>query len=224
MLIFFKSISEIFDPILFFNKKKVTAAGNQMIEAIKGIKDFFEPHIRIELSELLPLRNYLRIESFPKKSVIKHAGEKEYDLRFILKGGGVKLIQKPEGEICFEICFEKEFFFDFESYNSTRATNVCLKNFEPMTVATISRAQLISIYEKSPLGVQLGRILAEEISLKTHHHRLDLVGSTDEGYNRMMERQPEIMLRVPMQYVASYLNITQQTLSRIRKMKGHWGK
>lgn len=200
------------------------AADNQILEAIEGIKAFFEPHIRIEHSELLPLRKYLKIEEYPKKSIIKHSGKKENNLRIILQGGGVKLIQKPEGEICFEICFENEFFFDFESYNSTKVTNVCLKNFEPMTVATITRAQLISIYEKSSLGVQLGRILAEEISLKAHQHRLDLVGSIEERYNKMMARQPEIMLRVPMQYVASYLNITQQSLSRIRKLKGHWGK
>ena len=199
-------------------------ADNQVLEAIKRIKAYFEPHIRTDLREWLPLEKYLKIEVFPKRSIIKQTGEKEKRLRFILKGGGVKLIQKPFEDICFEICFEDEFFSDFESFNTGKSTNVYLKNFEPVTIASITRAQLISIYETSKLAVQLGRIMADQVTLKAHQHRLDHLGSIEERYKRMMKRQPEILLRVPLQHVASYLNISQQSLSRVRKMTRNWGK
>ncbi|HYJ37859.1 MAG TPA: Crp/Fnr family transcriptional regulator, partial [Chitinophagaceae bacterium] len=40
--------------------------------------------------------------------------------------------------------------------------------------------------------------------------------SADERYQALLEQAPDVIKRVPLKYIASYLGITQQSLSRIR--------
>lgn len=85
-------------------------------------------------------------------------------------------------------------------------------------VLAISKNRLLALYEKAPYLSQL-------IDYITHHALLDKInvrnaylGHDSAGrYQLFLERQPDIALKVPLTDIASYLGITPQSLSRIRK-------
>jgi hypothetical protein len=64
----------------------------------------------------------------------------------------------------------------------------------------------------------LWRILLEELILQQLEREVDLLqNSPAERYKRVYERNPKVFQEIPHKYIASYLRMTPETLSRIRK-------
>lgn len=87
-----------------------------------------------------------------------------------------------------------------------------------VTVFAISYKNLLALYEKLPylkglIDLITQQALIDKINIRNSYLGLD----STERYKLFMIRQAEIALRIPLSDVASYLGITQQSLSRIRK-------
>ena len=68
------------------------------------------------------------------------------------------------------------------------------------------------------IGNQIGRLACEELFLKKSKRELSLLNDTaTKRYLNLMEEQPLLFQQVPLKYIASYIGITPQALSRIRK-------
>jgi CRP-like cAMP-binding protein len=88
-------------------------------------------------------------------------------------------------------------------------------------VLAISKTRLIALYEKLPyLKGLINEIIQQALldKIQTRNAYLGLNAVT--RYRLFMMRQPDIALRVPLNDIASYLGITPQSLSRIRKNIG----
>ena len=69
-----------------------------------------------------------------------------------------------------------------------------------------------------PVGNYLGRFAAEKLFLAKSKRELSLLKYTaKERYLRLFSEQPKIIQLIPMKYIASYIGITPQGLSRIRR-------
>jgi CRP-like cAMP-binding protein len=96
----------------------------------------------------------------------------------------------------------------------------CIENIqliEDSTLWAISYDDLQNLYDEYPDIERLGRIMNEryyvmlEERFVSNHFK-----EAKERYENLMNNAPHILQRVPLGYVASYLGITQETLSRIR--------
>jgi CRP-like cAMP-binding protein len=66
----------------------------------------------------------------------------------------------------------------------------------------------------------VGRILMEQYYIQLENHMISLQShSATERYEQLLSHQPEIFQHVQLQFIASYLGISPETLSRIRKSK-----
>ncbi|MPM60040.1 hypothetical protein SDC9_106887 [bioreactor metagenome] len=87
-----------------------------------------------------------------------------------------------------------------------------------MEVFEFSKTDLLYLYEKYPRIERVGRLIAEAIAITSEEHLFLLLNQTAEmRYRRLLEKNPKYVNTIPLQYIASYLGITQETLSRIRK-------
>jgi CRP-like cAMP-binding protein len=116
------------------------------------------------------------------------------------------------------LCSQSGFITSFSSFvNQTKATeNVeCITECELLRISHIDAKQLVdkseffknlflSIFEKS---ISLSTVRANDLALLTGEQR----------YQRMMDHQAHLIQNIPLQYIASYLGIKPQSLSRIRK-------
>ena len=97
----------------------------------------------------------------------------------------------------------------------------CKRNFaaiETCELEYITKEKLFSLSRDFPELREWGAKIAEELFNDSMENQSELRSrSPEERYTHLIQRRPEVIQRVPLQYIASYLGITQVHLSRIRK-------
>jgi len=77
---------------------------------------------------------------------------------------------------------------------------------------------LQEIYRATEIGNVIGRHASEDLFLKKSQRELSLLNqSAQQRYLDLFEEQPELLKNIPLKYIASYIGVTPQALSRIRK-------
>jgi CRP-like cAMP-binding protein len=104
------------------------------------------------------------------------------------------------------------------SFNDETVAEDSIQCCSPVVALTIQKPQLLALYRKLPFMEDLIEKvhqlrLLEKIRLKNIYSGEDSTGR----YRLFLNEQPEIAGRVPLSHLASYLNITPQSLSRIRR-------
>jgi CRP-like cAMP-binding protein len=111
-----------------------------------------------------------------------------------------------------------EFFGDYLSFILRKPTPYEVRTFERSELFRISRQAFEKFTAESKWGDKLWRYANQALYLDKSFQQLDLLTLTAaDRYAIMLKQQPFIIQRVPQKYIASYLGITPQSLSRIRK-------
>ena len=111
-----------------------------------------------------------------------------------------------------------QFGVDLESYYDNRPTQYAMQAVIPTTVYYLTRNTWNQLAEKIPRLFMLMKTLTEVTLLnKIKDNEFLIYGTAKEKYLEFMKRYPDLALHVPLQHIASYLQITPQSLSRIRK-------
>ncbi|MCW3464384.1 Crp/Fnr family transcriptional regulator [Chitinophaga nivalis] len=136
---------------------------------------------------------------------------------FIIKGAVRSYYAKDDKEITTSFCFEEDPVFSLESV--TRQTP-CPESFEALedtVIEAVSFNDLLVLRQQFPaierlwlLGVEAYAIWLEE-----RLHSLQF-NTAKERYQSLLQKYPYMIQRVQLRYIASYLGITLETLSRIR--------
>jgi CRP-like cAMP-binding protein len=112
---------------------------------------------------------------------------------------------------------EGEFATGFYSFISKEPSFEYIQALEDCLLTQITYPDLQKLYATFPETERLGRIITENYYLKLEERLLSLQFKTaKERYNSLLERNPKLLQRVALGQIASYLGITQETLSRIR--------
>lgn len=114
--------------------------------------------------------------------------------------------------------FENQFFSEHLSFLSQQPSLEYVEGLEDCELYFIYHEDLIRLYQEIQKFQQFGRLLMEHsfIRLKVYFHSL-LHETAQERYLKLIETQPNIFQRIPLKYIASYIGITDSSLSRIRK-------
>lgn len=117
---------------------------------------------------------------------------------------------------CF--CSEHHFTTSFKSFISQAPSALSIQALEPCRLLVISYRDLQDLYASSPGWQAIGRLLVEREFLNMENYANSLNAETArEKYLRLLKEQPSVIKKAPVQHIASYLGITRETLSRIRK-------
>jgi CRP-like cAMP-binding protein len=130
------------------------------------------------------------------------------------------LIDGDEVTTCF--CSENTFATSTTSFITQTPSSVSIQAMEDTVLLTILWDDLHQLYKKYPSWMKAGMIIIEKefMSLECQRQCYDTQAAEDR-YMLLMKENPGIFNRVPLLYIASYLGITPETLSRIRKRTAH---
>lgn len=156
--------------------------------------------------------------SFSKNEIILHQGKVENYLSFINEGTLRYFIDSSEKEITFGFVFSNNFSSAYDSFLTQLPSQYSIQALENTTVFRISREDLENVYAYTEIGNLIGRKTAEELFLLKSKREIALLTETaEERYLNLFENRPELFQKIPQKYIASYIGITPQALSRIRR-------
>lgn len=109
------------------------------------------------------------------------------------------------------------FCFSIESYFTQHPSSLCIEALEESVVLRISKSGLDRLQEHH-LEIALLLLQMYSGSLVLSQQRMDSIQfeTAKERYLKLEKDHPNILLKAPLQHIASYLGITSETLSRIR--------
>lgn len=182
------------------------------------IKGIFDPYFEAPLEVWNSFATHLKHNVYKKNEIIKEPGKKEANLNIIVKGSAGIFVWKENTPVCLDLCYENEFFGDYMSLLIQEPTDLYTQAIESTELLSISFSELNDLYQGSMIGANIGRIAAESLFIHKQAQQLDLLMLTaEERYFKLLKRSPEIVLRTPQKHIASYLGISPESLSRIRK-------
>jgi len=117
---------------------------------------------------------------------------------------------------CF--CKENSITTSYSSLITATASEINIQAIEDSKLIVLPYHGLQKLYKKELFWQQVGRLAAEsEFLIMESHNRFIRDLSATERYRLILENEADLLQRVPLNYLATYLQITPETLSRIRK-------
>ncbi|HZY79228.1 MAG TPA: Crp/Fnr family transcriptional regulator [Cyclobacteriaceae bacterium] len=163
------------------------------------------------------LRTSLQKKHLAKGDFLTTEG-KICDHVYFLEKGCLRGYYNLDGkEVSYWFALENNFVTSFYSFISRHPCVENIQAVEDCVMWGISHKQLQSLYDKSPGIERLGRVMIERYYMMLEERfARNHFKEARERYDNLMTHSPEILQRIPLRYIASYLGITQETLSRIR--------
>lgn len=164
--------------------------------------------------------NIITILSIKKNNDLQPIGHTCRTIYFIKKGIARVYYYKDGTDITEYFAFENNLVARVESLFTGRPSSKAIQILEDSEIIAINATALFKLYDDFPDIERLARKITEAAYVESVN-RLESIQfhSADERYKALLEEDPNILQRVPLKYIASYLGITQVSLSRIRGAK-----
>lgn len=181
------------------------------------LKTAFDPYFEAPLEVWETFAEHGEIIETTKNEIIKRHNSRERYFYFILKGSGGIMLYKNNNHLCIDLCYEGDFFGDYLSFLTNEITALEVICFEPCNLFRINQTNFRKLAEVE-YGRTICRVAAEGLFIHKQTQQVELLTKTaEQRYIEMLSRQPHIIQRTPNKHIASYLGITPESLSRIRK-------
>ena len=182
-----------------------------LIQFIKQIVPFTDEEIQ-DIQHLFDEKSLKKGEFWVKE------GEFNSDILFVNKGMLRSYFVKGEVEKTFDLVIENQIVTATECYSTGLPSTDFIQAVEDSYLSVISKDSLETLYSKSSKWERVGRIIFEYYTLEQEIRIRSFIAETaQERYERLATEQPELMQRTPQIYLANFLGITPQSLSRLRR-------
>ncbi|WGQ13808.1 Crp/Fnr family transcriptional regulator [Sphingobacterium faecium] len=164
------------------------------------------------------IRQHSKLTTFRKKSHLLQFNEVNKSIYFILQGCVRTYYLNDEGEEHTSwLLTEGELAISVYSFYSQQKSFEAIEALEDCVTLELTHTALSHLYQQHLEFNVIGRYLTEQYYIESESKANALrMLSAKERYHELILRKPQILRRVPLGYIASYLGITQSTLSRIR--------
>ncbi len=185
----------------------------------KILKSIFDPFIDLNIQVWENFEKLGEVQTFPKETVLKEANTTEKYFNLIIEGSGGNLLWHKNNFVCIDLWFEHDFLTDYMSFTFQKPTPIEVRLFEDTTLFRIPYHRFQETFKKGNYGETITRLALEASFNSKQQQQIDLLTKTaKERYLELLKNKKGVD-RTPLKYLASYLGITPQSLSRIRAEK-----
>lgn len=184
--------------------------------------------LRNKLNEILPLPtpemdllvSTWRKELLPKSHVILPQGGVCKHIYFVGQGS-IRCFELKDGkEVTEWIAIDDALFYPPISLFQQRPSRLCIQTVEPTVLYSIHVDDLEQLCASTPVIEKFYRHLLMNGILEGERRIESLMsGSAQQRYTHLSTKYPDLLKRIPLSYIASYIGVTQETLSRIRGIR-----
>jgi len=191
---------------------------------LQQIKEYLDQIATISNLDWTFFTSKLQRRVIKKKSIFLKVNEIENQISFI-ESGIVRLFipkDNPEKEITFGFSFKNQFISAYDSFLTQTPSVYQLQALTETTMLSLTYNDLQSVYKSTQIGNLIGRLTAEDLFLIKSKREQNLLNLTaEQRYLKLFKERPELLESIPLKYISSYIGITSQALSRIRKRLIH---
>ncbi len=160
----------------------------------------------------------IKVKKIKKNELLLLEGQISKDIYFILKGALRQYSFNKGEEVNFLFYFENDFVFDHSSYLTDMPSIYCIRAIEDCLTLCITKDILTGLWFSSLDWLKLYNRINETAIVRLYkRNEVLLTLSPEERYLKLLEVHPQLMERVPLAKIATFLGITVPSLSRIRK-------
>jgi CRP/FNR family transcriptional regulator, anaerobic regulatory protein len=178
-------------------------------------------YIDLSESEVLVLNKYVESHQFKKKELILQENKVCKSLFFVQKGClRMYFINKKGVEQITQFALDGWWTSDYQSFINNTPSDYYIQAIEESNIVTIDKQNLDNLLIELPkLEKYFRRMLQKDVAGAQLRSKLLYEMSKEEFYFHFSTSFPEFMLRVPQYMIASYLGLTPEYLSELRKKK-----
>jgi CRP/FNR family transcriptional regulator, cyclic AMP receptor protein len=169
--------------------------------------------------ELVVFNSFLVLKKLPRRHFLIKPGEICNFEFFIVNGCIRKYFIDAHGvEVTLQLAIEDYWVGDFESYDHQVPSRIYIETLEPCTVLELSMPAKEKLLREMPKFERIFRLMLQNHVSKFQERLISTISkSAKEKYLDFMDKHPSLINRVPQHYIASYLGISPEFLSKVRK-------
>jgi len=184
----------------------------------RELSTFFEEQYPLNKHGLEELFSLFELKKIDKNTILLKENDFEKELRFLSKGIIREYYSTSEKEININFYTKPQFITDLSAFNSGLATKKNQENLTKIELLSIDKVKFEQLLEK----YQCGKTIIESSFQKLLKHKELLeynriTKTAEELYQELFIYKKHWLELIPQYHIASFLNITPETLSRIRK-------
>jgi CRP-like cAMP-binding protein len=186
---------------------------------IQPLIDHFETYLPVNETDKVFLESRVIQRSVKRRQFILQEGFPCKHYTFIISGCFKMFGVDSKGtEHNIQFAIENDWIADIGSFHSGKSSKLFIEAVEPAVILQIEQKDLYFLYNNIPKLNQIFKVIVENKYVELQNRVLQNISSTAlERYLAFQEQYPTLALRLPNTQIASYLGITPEFLSKIRK-------
>jgi len=187
--------------------------------AFDQLVSFFGRYVALTAAEKDALASRIQERTLKRKEFLLQSDQVCRHFAFVLDGCfKMYAIDKAGKEHNLQFAAEDDWIADISSFYSEKASKLFIESLEPSRVLLIERPDLIFLFGRFPKFVRYFKVIFEDKFVEMQDRVLQNISSTaEERYLNFLEHYPHLSNRLPGVQIASYLGVTPEFLSKIRK-------
>lgn len=184
---------------------------------MKQLTDFIKAKVTLTAPDLEVVLSKFREKTVNKGQLVLKRGQVASQY-FYIKSGGLRFYYGEfDEQLTAWIVFEDEFFTEISSLSTQASTRFNIEAIEETQLIYIDKTDMDELYRTMPIWQEFGRLTWEAMAVRKIDKIISFQTlSAEERYLDFLANS-ELVKRIPVKQIASYLGITPNALSRIRK-------
>ena len=146
------------------------------------------------------------------------AGETDGDIYYVVSGTLRSYVIVDDEEQIIRFGYQGDFVAAIDSYITGQPTMLSTQALRKTTLQIIRRADFHDALDRSPTLSKTWQKIMPWMIIGQLEREIDLLTNDPaERYRRVLNRSPRLFQEVPAKYIANYLRMTPETMSRIKK-------
>ena len=181
-------------------------------------RELFNSIVHLEDNEWNIAQNLFKERSFKKGEYLISEGKIENYINFIVEGTCRAFYIKNGIEYNYEIGLEDDWISSYKSFTNNIPSDEYIQAVTHMKVYSIHRDSIQNLVSINPKFAVIERYIVNKIVIdKTERLRSFITDTPNERYLKLIERKKHLIQKIPLNILASYIGITPESLSRLRK-------
>lgn len=153
-----------------------------------------------------------------RKEFLKVQGSKDTNLYLIVSGSLRMFFIDEFEEHTIRFGYKHNFIAALDSFIREKPSDLYIQALKRTELKVIGKSRFTSFIESSAEHTRAWQTILQELIYQQMERERDILTSSPiERYRRVLSRSPRLFQEIPNKYIASYLRMTPETLSRIKK-------